>query len=57
MTGPLLPLRAADALVVTRETVYNIVAKHGMRATLAPRIFSDTCMSFIYSVDSVLIFS
>ncbi|KAF9466906.1 FLU1-II [Collybia nuda] len=38
VTGPLPPLQAADALVHTRETIYNISSKHGLRATLAPRI-------------------
>ncbi|KAJ7142135.1 hypothetical protein C8R43DRAFT_892199 [Mycena crocata] len=38
VTGPLPPLEAADALVHTRETIYNIASKHGLRATLAPRI-------------------
>ncbi|KAJ6576450.1 hypothetical protein DFH09DRAFT_1078059 [Mycena vulgaris] len=37
-TGPLPPLEAADALVHTRETIYNIASKHGLKATLAPRI-------------------
>lgn len=37
VTGPLPPLEAADVLVHTRETIYNIAHKHGLRATLAPR--------------------
>jgi glutamine synthetase len=44
VTGPLPPLQAADALVHTRNTIYNIASKHGLRATLAPRIFLDSCM-------------
>ncbi|KAH7917051.1 hypothetical protein BV22DRAFT_1135744 [Leucogyrophana mollusca] len=36
IAGPLPPLEAADAPVHTRETVYNIANKHGLRATLAP---------------------
>ncbi|KAL4068505.1 hypothetical protein V8B97DRAFT_1873227 [Scleroderma yunnanense] len=40
-TGPLPPLEAADALVHTRETIYNIAHKHGLRATLAPRLHKD----------------
>ncbi|KAI0087488.1 glutamine synthetase/guanido kinase [Irpex rosettiformis] len=39
VTGPLPPLQAADALVQTRETIYNIANKHGLRATFAPRVF------------------
>ncbi|KAF9035308.1 glutamine synthetase/guanido kinase [Hymenopellis radicata] len=40
ITGPLPPLQAADALVYTRETITNVAAKHGMRATFAPRIYA-----------------
>lgn len=45
VTGPLSPLEAADALVFTRETVYNIAAKHGLRATLAPTLHDGGCSS------------
>ncbi|KAH7922480.1 glutamine synthetase/guanido kinase [Leucogyrophana mollusca] len=45
ITGPLPPLEAADALVHTRETIYNIANKHGLRATLAPRLDSHSCGS------------
>ena len=45
VTGPLLPLQAADALIHTRETIYNIAKKHGLKATLAPRIFLNSCTS------------
>ncbi|GJE93452.1 glutamine synthetase/guanido kinase [Phanerochaete sordida] len=38
ITGPLPPLQAADACVATRETIFNVAAKHGLRATFAPRI-------------------
>ena len=49
VTGPLPPLQAADALIHTRETIYNIASKHGLRATFAPRIFMNSCMCpFIY---------
>ncbi|KAH9914329.1 FLU1-II [Fomitopsis serialis] len=41
VTGPMSPLDAADALVFTRETIYNIAHKHGLRATFAPRLLSD----------------
>jgi len=42
VTGPLTPLEAADALVHTREVIYNVAAKHGLRATFAPRIYTNT---------------
>ncbi|KAH7919264.1 glutamine synthetase/guanido kinase [Leucogyrophana mollusca] len=45
ITGPLAPLEAADALVHTRETIFNVASKHGMRATLAPRLYTDSCGS------------
>ncbi|GBE83430.1 glutamine synthetase/guanido kinase [Sparassis latifolia] len=45
VTGPLAPLEAADAVVFTRETIYNVAAKHGLRATFAPRLHSDNCGS------------
>lgn len=45
VTGPLPPLEAADALVHTRETIYNIASKHGLHATLAPRLHMDSCTS------------
>ncbi|KAJ1302136.1 hypothetical protein OPQ81_000965 [Rhizoctonia solani] len=41
VTGPLPPLQAADALVATREIIYNIAQKHGYRATLSPRFFPN----------------
>ncbi|THH13248.1 hypothetical protein EW146_g6942, partial [Bondarzewia mesenterica] len=41
VTGPLPPLEAADALITTRETIFNIAAKHGLRATLAPRVYAN----------------
>ncbi|EIW78078.1 glutamine synthetase guanido kinase [Coniophora puteana RWD-64-598 SS2] len=43
ITGPLPPLEAADALIHTRQTIFNIATKHGLRATFAPRIYLDTC--------------
>ena len=48
VTGPLPPLQACDALVTTREIILNIAAKHGMRATLAPRVFSTSCWSHLF---------
>lgn len=46
VTGPLSPFKAADALVDTREVIRNVANKHGMKATLAPRVFDDSCTSF-----------
>ncbi|KAJ2935070.1 hypothetical protein H1R20_g2074, partial [Candolleomyces eurysporus] len=45
ITGPLPPLQAADALIHTRETIYNIANKHGLRTTLSPRVFDDSAGS------------
>lgn len=42
VTGPLNPLEAADAAVFSRETIYNIAAAHGLRATFAPRIYTSS---------------
>ncbi|KAI0686936.1 glutamine synthetase/guanido kinase [Cytidiella melzeri] len=39
VTGPLPPMEAADALIQTRETIYNIASKHGLRATFAPKVY------------------
>ena len=43
VTGPLSPLQAADALVYSREVIYNIANKHKLRATFAPRVFGYSC--------------
>ncbi|KJA26973.1 hypothetical protein HYPSUDRAFT_132498 [Hypholoma sublateritium FD-334 SS-4] len=53
VTGPLPPLQAADALVHTRETIYNVASRHGLRATLAPRVFLDNCGSAAHAHISV----
>lgn len=50
MTGPLPPLEAADAIVFTRETIYNIANKHGLKATFSPRLHADSCQSFSISL-------
>ncbi|KAH9174749.1 glutamine synthetase/guanido kinase [Lactarius sanguifluus] len=42
VTGPLPPLEAADAVAFTRETIVNIAAMHGLRATFAPRVYADS---------------
>ena len=39
VTDPLTPLEAADALLITREVIYNISELHGLKATLAPKLF------------------
>ncbi|CAE6416926.1 unnamed protein product [Rhizoctonia solani] len=41
VTGALPPIEAADALVATREIIYNVAQKHGYRATLSPRLYSN----------------
>lgn len=53
VTGPLPPLEAADALAHTRETIYNIARKHGMHATLAPRLYANSCGSGAHTHISV----
>lgn len=47
VTEPLSPLEAADALIFTRETIKNVAHKHNLHATLAPRVFSNSCMSYL----------
>ncbi|KAL4073510.1 hypothetical protein J3A83DRAFT_4090859 [Scleroderma citrinum] len=53
VTGPLPPLEAADALVLIRETIYNIARKYGLRATLAPKLHLDYCGSGAHTHISV----
>ncbi|KAJ7071783.1 hypothetical protein B0H15DRAFT_925748 [Mycena belliarum] len=53
VTVPLPPLQAVDALVHTRQTIYNIASKHGLRATLAPRIHDYSCGSAAHAHISV----
>lgn len=43
VTGPLAPVEAVDALVFTRDTIYNVAANHGVRATLYPKVYTDAC--------------
>ena len=45
--GPLPPIEAADALIYTRETMYNVASKHKLRATVAPRLYSDNCAWYL----------
>jgi glutamine synthetase len=44
ITGPLPPVEAVDALVFTRDTIYNVAAKYGVRATLYPKVFAEACL-------------
>ncbi|KAH0589573.1 hypothetical protein H2248_005310 [Termitomyces sp. 'cryptogamus'] len=53
VTGPLPPLEAADALIHTREIIYNTAAKYGLRATFAPRIYMDSVGSSTHTHISV----
>ncbi|VDC04473.1 unnamed protein product [Peniophora sp. CBMAI 1063] len=53
VAGPLPPLEAADAVILTRETIYNTAAKYGLRATLAPRLYADNCGSSAHAHISV----
>ncbi|KAF9785550.1 glutamine synthetase [Thelephora terrestris] len=45
VTGPLSPLQAVDALVFSREVIYNTANKHGLRATFAPKVFEQSAGS------------
>ncbi|KAF9525409.1 hypothetical protein CPB83DRAFT_859515 [Crepidotus variabilis] len=51
--GPLPPLQAVDTLIHTRETIFNVASKYGLRATLAPRVFMDNCGSAAHTHISV----
>ncbi|KAF5385791.1 hypothetical protein D9615_002622 [Tricholomella constricta] len=53
VTGPLPPLEAADALIHTREIIFNTAAKYGLRATFAPRIYMDSAGSSAHTHISV----
>ncbi|KAI0341099.1 FLU1-II [Trametopsis cervina] len=53
VTGPLPPMEAADALIQTRETIYNIASKHGLRATFAPRLYTTSTGSGMHTNISV----
>ena len=43
VTRAMDPLEAADTLVFTRETIYNVANKHGCKATLSPQVFDNSC--------------
>jgi glutamine synthetase len=53
VTGPLPPLESADALVHTREIITHTAAKHGFRATFAPRIYMDSAGSSAHTHISI----
>ncbi|KAG6828009.1 hypothetical protein H0H92_009701 [Tricholoma furcatifolium] len=53
VTGPLPPLEAADALIHTREIIYNTASKHGLRATFAPRIYMNSAGSSAHTHISI----
>ncbi|KAG8746273.1 hypothetical protein FRC10_005522 [Ceratobasidium sp. 414] len=40
VTGPQGPVQAVDALIATREIIYNVAQKHNLRATLCPRLYA-----------------
>jgi glutamine synthetase len=44
VTGPLPPVEAVDALVFTRDVIYNVATKHGARATLYPKVYKESCI-------------
>lgn len=54
VTGPRPPLEAADILVQTRETIYATATKFGLRATLAPRVFAESCELLLRSSSVIL---
>jgi len=41
VTGPLPAMEAVDVLIHTRETIFNVANKYGLRATFVPRPFSE----------------
>ncbi|RIB04208.1 hypothetical protein C2G38_2254500 [Gigaspora rosea] len=41
VTGPETPLIAADKVVVTRQTIYDVAAQAGVRATFVPKPFKN----------------
>src|SRR5581483_1233422 len=45
ITGPDNPLAAADKVVITRQTIYDVTANNYLKATFMPKPFSDrgTC--------------
>lgn len=42
ITAPLAPLNAVDTLLATRDIIYTIAEKHGLKATFTPKPFPMT---------------
>jgi glutamine synthetase len=42
-TGPLPPLESVDALLATRDIIYTVAAKHGLKATFIPKPYPMAC--------------
>ncbi|CAG8560590.1 15458_t:CDS:2, partial [Dentiscutata heterogama] len=40
-TAPEIPLIAADKVVVTRQTIYDVAAQAGVKATFVPKLFKE----------------
>ena len=57
VTGPLPPLQAVDALIHTRETIFNTASKYGLKATFAPRVFLDNCWSHPLFLPCIILIS
>lgn len=50
---PADPLRAVDMLYKTREVIHNMARKHGLKATLYPRPYKQTCGSACHAHFSI----
>jgi glutamine synthetase len=44
VTGPLPTMEAVDVLIHTRETIFHVANKYGLRATFVPRPFPEYSM-------------
>ena len=42
VTGPLPPLEAVDTLLATRDTIYAVAERHGLKATFIPKPYPMT---------------
>jgi glutamine synthetase len=43
ITGPLPPLEAVDAVIASRNIIYSVAEKHGLKATFIPKPFQAAC--------------
>jgi glutamine synthetase len=43
VTGPLPPLEAVDALVASRDIIYSVAERHGLKATFVPKPYPMAC--------------